>query len=77
MREALWRKLLDSVKLPQDEGIDIPLLAREHELSGAEILRCVRLAASLAATEERKLDMELLQIAAAERDAMRGAGRRT
>jgi SpoVK/Ycf46/Vps4 family AAA+-type ATPase len=69
-REALWRKLLGSVKLPQADNLDARLLAN-HELSGAEILRCVRIAALFAATGDRKLDMEQLQSAAAERLAMR------
>lgn len=70
-REALWTKLLASVKLPQETGLDVPTLARDYELTGAEILRCVRLAASIAATEERSLEMELLIAAAKERIAMR------
>jgi ATP-dependent 26S proteasome regulatory subunit len=69
-REALWRKLLASVKLPQTADLDVRLLAK-HELSGAEILRCVRMAALFAASGDRKLDMEHLQSAAAERVAMR------
>jgi SpoVK/Ycf46/Vps4 family AAA+-type ATPase len=69
-REALWRKLLDSVKLPRAGDLDVHLLAK-HELSGAEILRCVRVAALFAASSDRKLDMEHLQSAAAERVAMR------
>ena len=70
-REAIWSKLLASVKLPQADGLDVRHLARQYELSGAEILRCVRMAALLAATDDRKLDMELLQSVAAERLAMR------
>lgn len=70
-REALWTKLLASVKLPQAANLDVPALARDYELTGAEILRCVRLAASIAASEERSLDMELLIAAAKERIAMR------
>jgi SpoVK/Ycf46/Vps4 family AAA+-type ATPase len=70
-REAIWRKLLGSAKLPQGEGIDAARLAREFQLSGAEILRSVRLAALLATTDERPLNMELLQAAAAERVRMR------
>lgn len=69
-REAIWRNLLASVRLPQDDGIDTRLLAR-HELSGAEILRCVRVAALLAASGGRSLGVELLQAAAAERLVMR------
>jgi SpoVK/Ycf46/Vps4 family AAA+-type ATPase len=70
-REAIWSKLLHAVKLPIGEVPDVRLLAK-HELTGAEILRCVRVASLLAATEERKLDMDLLQSAAAERIAMLG-----
>lgn len=69
-REAIWRKLLNSVKLAQGDDLDASVLAR-HELSGAEILRCVRVAALFAASDDRKLDIELLQAAAAERFAMR------
>ena len=72
-RETMWRKLLASVKLPQGDDVDAGLLAKKHELSGAEILRCVRMAALQASAGNRKLDMELLQAAAAERLAMRRA----
>ena len=73
-REALWGKLLAAVKLPQGDGVDVRALAR-HELSGAEILRCVRVASLLAAIDEKRLDMELLQAAAKERLAMRDAAK--
>lgn len=73
-REAIWRKLLNSVKLAQGDDLDASVLAR-HELSGAEILRCVRVAALFAASDDRKLDIELLQAAAAERFAMREGSR--
>ena len=69
-REALWKKLLAAVKLPQGDDLDVRALA-SHEFSGAEILRCVRVASLVAAVDDRKLDMELLQSAAAERLAMR------
>ncbi|HEU0310653.1 MAG TPA: ATP-binding protein [Sphingomicrobium sp.] len=69
-RETIWQKLLAAMKLPQGDDLDVPALA-SHELSGAEILRAVRVAASYAASEERKLDMTLLQAAAAERVKMR------
>lgn len=69
-REAMWGKLLGSVKLPEGDDVDLRLLSTEYELTGADILRCVRLASSIAATEDRKLDMELLQDAAKERTAM-------
>jgi SpoVK/Ycf46/Vps4 family AAA+-type ATPase len=69
-RELLWRKTMASVKVPMAEDFDPAKLA-EHELSGAEILRCARLATVLAVTTERQLNMELLQYAAAERAAMR------
>jgi SpoVK/Ycf46/Vps4 family AAA+-type ATPase len=71
-REAIWRRLLGSAKLPQADGVDPKVLAR-HELSGAEILRCVRLAALLAAIDDAPLDMKHLQSAAAERLKMREA----
>jgi SpoVK/Ycf46/Vps4 family AAA+-type ATPase len=70
-RQALWNKLLGSVKLPQASDLDLRTLANDYELTGAEILRCVRLASSIAATEERSLDMALLLAAAKERIAMR------
>lgn len=70
-RQAIWRKLLNSVKLPQADGLDVQLLAK-HDLTGAEILRSVRMAALGAASTDKPLDMELLQSAAAERLAMRG-----
>jgi len=69
-REAIWQKLLAAVKLHRGDVLDPHVLAK-HDLSGAEILRCVRVAALLAATDDRKLDMELLQAAAKERLAMR------
>ena len=70
-RELLWGKLLALVKLPQGQP-DAALLAKKFELSGAEILKAVRVAAAIAASEERELDTDLLQSAAAERMAMRG-----
>ena len=70
-RESIWAKLLGSVKLAKAGDLDVSRLANEFELTGAEILRCVRLASSIAATEERSLDMELLQMAASERLSMR------
>ncbi len=70
-REAIWGKLLGTVKLAQSGDFDLPRLAKDYELTGADILRCVRLASSIAATEERTLGMELLQAAAKERVGMR------
>ena len=70
-RQALWTKLLATVKLPQASDLDFRTLANDYELTGADILRCIRLASSIAATEERSLDMELLLSAAKERIAMR------
>jgi len=72
-REALWRQILGNLKLPQDDGLDVGLLARQYALSGAEILRCVRIAALIAANTDRALSIEELQFAAAERLAMREA----
>ena len=69
-RAAIWGKLLAAVKLHKSDKLDLALLAR-HQLSGAEILRSVRMASLLAAGEERALDFEHLQAAAAERIAMR------
>ena len=70
-RELLWGKILASVNLPQGQP-DATQLAKKFELSGAEILKAVRVAAVIAASEKRELDMDLLQSAAAERVAMRG-----
>ena len=67
----MWAKLLGSVKLAKAGDLDAGRLAKEFDLTGAEILRCVRLASSIAATEERSLDMELLRAAATERMSMR------
>jgi len=71
MRESLWRKILGSVKLQQGDDIDAAALARAYELTGADIVRCARIAALLSASEGRALDMELLRHCAAERAAMR------
>ena len=71
-RQAIWGKLLGAVKLPIAGEPDVNLLAQQFELTGAEILHSVRVASLLAATEERKIDMDLLKSAAAERMAMRG-----
>ena len=70
-REQLWRRLLASLKMFQSDDVDVSLLARDYEMSGAEILRGVRIAALLAASEDKPLDMDLLRHAAAERVAMR------
>ncbi len=74
-REELWRMILGSLKMPQGDDLDVGLLARQYALSGAEILRCVRIAALIAANTDRTLDMEELQFAAAERLAMRDVTR--
>jgi SpoVK/Ycf46/Vps4 family AAA+-type ATPase len=71
-REQLWRRTLGSVKLPQKVAdSDIRQLAKQYALSGAEILRSVRIAALLAASDNRPLDLEMLEHSAAERLAMR------
>jgi SpoVK/Ycf46/Vps4 family AAA+-type ATPase len=70
-REAMWDKLLGKVKLDRADDIDVRSLAKEFDLCGADIVRSVRLAASIAATEERSLDMDLLIAAAKERIGMR------
>lgn len=72
-REAIWRKLIAAVRLPKADQIDAQSLASQYGFSGAEILRCIRIASLLAATDDRPLDMELLQAAAKERLAMRPA----
>lgn len=69
-RQQIWMKLLRSVKLPRSDELDVGPLAR-HELSGADILRCVRMAALLAASEEEPLAMEHLKAAALERVKLR------
>ena len=71
-REKLWRKILEAVKLPKDGDVDPGHLARQYALSGAEILRSVRIAALIAANTDRTLAMAELDFAAAERLAMRG-----
>ncbi len=73
-REEIWRKLLGAVKLGAGDGVDPRRLAKQ-ELSGAEILRAVRMAALFAATDDCKLDMARLEAAVAERVAMRAAGK--
>lgn len=70
-REAMWAKLLGKVKLDRADNIDVRSLAKEFDLCGADIVRSVRLAASIAVTEERSLDMDLLIAAAKERIGMR------
>ena len=70
-REQLWKNVLAPVTLEKSPDIDLAKLAEAHELSGADILRCVRLAAMLAANENRVLDMELLLFTATERMEMR------
>ena len=70
-RERLWRRMLELVKLPQAGGIEPAKLAGAYELSGADILRAARIAALLAASEDRPLDMELLDHCAEERVKMR------
>ena len=71
-REAIWRRLLDAVKLPRGEALDVQMLAT-HQLSGAEILRCVRMASLIAASQGCEIGTEHLNSAAAERLAMRSA----
>ena len=76
-REQLWRRILGNVKMGEGAGLpqlDAGALAGKYELSGAEITRCVRLAALLAASEDKPLDMDLLKNAAEERMAMRESG---
>ena len=70
-REAIWRQLLGTVKLTQGEDVDVRQLATDYPLSGAEILRAMRIASWFAASDDRNLDMELLQTAAGERVAIR------
>lgn len=72
-RALLWRKILGTLKLPQGSDVDVERLAGEFDFSGAEILRCARLAAMLAAGGDRPVDMNLLESAAAQRAAMRGS----
>jgi SpoVK/Ycf46/Vps4 family AAA+-type ATPase len=70
-REQIWRQLLGSVKLHPGTDVDAARLAKDFELSGAEILRAVRMASWFAASDDRNLDMELLRSAASERAQMR------
>ena len=75
-REAIWGKLLASVKMSKEDGVDAAALAREYELTGADILRSVRVAALLAAMDEKPIGMPLLQQAASGRIAMRDGAKR-
>lgn len=70
-RRHLWEKLLATAKLDKST-IDTAKLGSDHALSGAEILRAVRMAALHATSAGKPLDMELLEAAAVERVAMRG-----
>ena len=72
-RYELWRRVLSATKLPKSHELDAHALAKDHALSGAEILRATRIAALLAASDAKPLDMDLLQRCAAERMAMRKA----
>jgi SpoVK/Ycf46/Vps4 family AAA+-type ATPase len=71
-RHEIWRKLLASTKLGQSEDIDAQALASRYALSGADILRSIRIAALLAASEGKLLDMDLLSHSAEERMKMHG-----
>ena len=70
-RYELWRKLIALVNLSKSHDIDAQALAKAYELSGAEILRCIRTAALLAASDGKPLDMDLLKHSAEERVKMR------
>ena len=70
-RHELWRKLLASAKLAKSHDIDAQSLAKNYDLSGAEILRSLRTAALLAASEGKPVNMELLKHTAEERLKMR------
>ena len=70
-RYELWRKLLAAAKLPKSHELDARSLAKDYPLSGAEILRATRIAALLASSEGKELDMELLRHCADERIKMR------
>jgi SpoVK/Ycf46/Vps4 family AAA+-type ATPase len=74
-REEIWRNLLHAMKMFRSDRLDERALAKAYELSGAEILRAVRMAALLAASADKPLDMELLKSAAEERIAMRGGAK--
>jgi len=73
-RNELWRKLIGLVNLSKSLEIDAAALAKAYELSGAEILRCVRIAALLAASDGKPLDSDLLKHSAEERMTMREGG---
>jgi len=70
-RETLWRQTLGAMKMFKTDAVDPAALARAYELSGAEIVRCARIAALLAASDDKPLDMDLLKHSAEERVAMR------
>lgn len=62
-RERLWRSFLPTA-IPRDANLDLPLLAREFELTGGYIKNVVVRAAFLAAREKRTLGTALLRRAA-------------
>jgi SpoVK/Ycf46/Vps4 family AAA+-type ATPase len=72
-RCEIWRKLLAAAKLPKSHELDARALAKDYPLSGAEILRALRLSALLAAAEGGTLSMELLRHSAEERLKIRSA----
>ena len=72
-RREIWGKLLAAAKLARSDNLDARALAADYPLTGAEILRALRIAALLAAGEGRPLDTELLRHCAEERLKIRSA----
>jgi len=62
-RERLWRSMLQSGELPLG-AIDFAALAESWELAGGHIRNAVLRAAFLAAARKRKVDQQLLELAA-------------
>jgi SpoVK/Ycf46/Vps4 family AAA+-type ATPase len=77
LRKTLWQKLLPCAdELGVD--VDVDLLAKQFELSGAEIKVCVLRAATMAAVENAKLSQKMIEEIAAEieggKNAKKGIG---
>ncbi len=65
LRKTLWQKLLPCTdELGAD--VDVDLLAKQFELSGAEIKVCVLRAATMAAVENAKLSQKMIEEIAGE-----------
>jgi SpoVK/Ycf46/Vps4 family AAA+-type ATPase len=65
LRKTLWQKLLPCAD-ELDADVDVDLLAKQFELSGAEIKVCVLRAATMAAVENAKLSQKMIEEIAGE-----------